>query len=229
MHVIDVGCGAGDATMQIAEVVGPTGSVLGIDSDPAVLAVAQERTDQLGLLNVGFKTATLMGLEPEQPVDALVGRLILMHLDDPVGAVRHLSSFVRPGGVITFQDFNTTRARPVPGVPELARCLDWAVGGLRAAGRHPDPGEQMTSILQDADLPPPGVLAIGPASADPGSQYYDYLVATVASLLPMIEKNGITRAEVDLPTLRDRLRREATAARSVIYLPELVGAWTIRP
>jgi SAM-dependent methyltransferase len=243
MRVLDVGCGAGDVAMQVAKLVGAGGSVVAVDNDPDVVALARRRAEELGVLNVRFQVSDLLDLQLDvpdwesdgrldqglgKPVDAVVGRLILMHLDDPVAAVRHLATVVRPGGVITFQDFNTTRARSVPAAPLLTRCMEWAVSGLIAAGRPADPGEQLAAILHEAGLPTAETLALGPATADPGSPYYDYLVATISSLLPMIEKTGTTADDIDLPTLTQRLRAEARRHQTVCYLPELTGAWTRR-
>ncbi|TVT09514.1 class I SAM-dependent methyltransferase [Amycolatopsis bartoniae] len=228
-HVLDVGCGAGDVTLQLAELVGPTGSVLGIDSDPGVLAVARRRAEEGGVATVRFEQTNVLDVQLDQPVDAVVGRLILIHLDDPVAAVRHLASFVRPGGLVSFQDFNLSRARAVPPVPVFTRSVEWVINGLVAAGRPVDPGERMSAILRDAGLPAPRMLALGPASADPESPYYDLVAATAASLLPLIETTGVPAAEVGVETLAQRLRAEAVAAGSTGYLPELVGAWTHRP
>jgi ubiquinone/menaquinone biosynthesis C-methylase UbiE len=230
MRVLDVGCGAGDVSLQVASLVGPTGSVVGVDADSAVLAVAARRARESYPDTVTFRRATLPDVAADEPFDAVVGRLILMHLPDPVDAVRRLSALVRPGGIVSFQDFNISAARSVPESPLLARCLSWIATALRAAGRNPDIGDEIVSVFQTAGFPTPGVAAATPASSDPESIGYEAAAAIVTSLLPVIEKTGVaTRAEVGPDTLLHRLRADGREHRSLVYFPELAGVWARVP
>jgi ubiquinone/menaquinone biosynthesis C-methylase UbiE len=230
MRILDVGCGAGDVTLQAARLVGPTGSVLGVDVDAEVLAVATRRAAESGIGNVAFRQAAISEVRLDEQVDMLIGRLILIHLSDPVAAVRAMSGLVRPGGILAFQDFNVSRARTVPAFPLVDRCIEWICDALRAGGRNPLAGEQLTTILRNAGFPTPRVAVTAPAFSDPDSSVYDYYVETVVSVLPFIEKAGIvTREEVDVDTLAARLRAGAREVGAVVYLPELIGAWATVP
>ena len=171
MRVLDVGCGAGDVSMLIADLVGPTGSVLGVDADPAVLAVARSRAQSLP--NVEFRQAVLPSVELAGPVDAVVGRLILMHLADPAGTVRALARHVRPGGVVTFQDFELDTCRAAPPTPLVTQSLDWVRGSMRAAGITPNPGENLYRIFRDAGFPSPDLSSSRPAGGSGGTSGED--------------------------------------------------------
>lgn len=223
MRVLDVGCGAGDVSLILAELVGPTGSVIGVDADPAVLEVARERAR--GLPNVEFAQALLPDVALDGPVDALVGRLILIHLPDPVEAVRVLSRHLRPGGVVTFQDFDLKGVRTVPSTPLIAGLLDRMAEAMRAGGADPDSGEQLYRIFRQAGLDVAGIAGATPAgNAD--SAVVPYAAATVVSLAPLLEKLGlVTAAELDPDTLLDRMRAELAAADAVLYAPELMSVW----
>ena len=72
MHVLDAGCGADDVSMLLAELVGPHGTVTGIDMDPAILEVARARAADAGLPNVSFIHADLTGLRLDERADALI-------------------------------------------------------------------------------------------------------------------------------------------------------------
>jgi 2-polyprenyl-3-methyl-5-hydroxy-6-metoxy-1,4-benzoquinol methylase len=228
MRVIDVGCGAGDVTMQIAAITGESGSVTGVDSDPAVLAVAARRAADAGLLNVTFRQASLPDVRLDGPVDAITGRAILLHLDDPAAAVRALSRLLRPGGIMTFQEFNITRARSVPPLPLVAQCIEWVCQAYRAVGRDPDTGQQLFSVFLDAGLPAPQMTVAVPAMRGPA--VCANAAGSVTSVLPVLEKAGIaTREEVDPGTLAERLWEQARACDALMIMAELAAAWTQMP
>jgi ubiquinone/menaquinone biosynthesis C-methylase UbiE len=225
MRVLDIGCGAGDVTMLISKIVGPTGSVVGVDADADILAVARQRARQAGCSNVSFRYAVLPDVPLEEPVDALVGRLILVHLPDPAGTLRTVVEHVRPGGLVSMIDVRTASTRAIPDVPLVTRCVDWCYAAFRAAGVDPDVGERLPRILRDAGLQLDSMSVAGTAGhAD--SAVVQYLAMTVGSLQPMIEAHGVaSRVEIDIDTLEQRLRDDLRAADAVIYAPELICAW----
>ena len=78
MRVLDVGCGAGDVSLMIGEMVGRTGRVLGIDHDAKVLATAHERAVGQGLGHVEFQEHALERFDGEAGFDMVFGRYILI-------------------------------------------------------------------------------------------------------------------------------------------------------
>ncbi|WP_433894756.1 class I SAM-dependent methyltransferase [Streptomyces sp. CA-111067] len=139
MRVLDVGCGLGDVTMQAARLVGPEGHVLGADVDDDLLAAARQRAKKAGLDNVAFAYAETPGIPVDGSVDAVIGRLILMHLKDPASAVRSLGTLVRPGGIISFQEVDIAYATSERAAPLAAACTKWCADAS-ATGGEPDPG-----------------------------------------------------------------------------------------
>src|SRR4029077_5990709 len=131
----------GAVCVVAADLVGPTGSVVGIDRDPASVAWASNRIAEAGYANIRFQTTEFHDFADSQPFDALVGRFILMYLPDPAATLRHLSQQLRPGAVIAFMEPDFTVDSSVfPEMPELrivddgslkrcgtaARALTWA-------------------------------------------------------------------------------------------------------
>ncbi|MFI6094959.1 class I SAM-dependent methyltransferase [Lentzea sp. NPDC051213] len=228
MHVLDVGCGAGDVTIQLARIVGPTGSVVGVDADANVLEAARQRVD---LANVTFRQATLPDVPLDHPVDAVVGRMILMHLPDPVTALRALSTVVRPGGVVTFQDMNTTRFRSVPALPLLTKCVTTLNDSLLAAGRALDTGERLHSLFLEAGLPGPELAVVAPTPHGEEKEAAVVMLGqTLLTALPFAEECGVVApGEFDQDTLTDQLLDELRSTPCAVYLAEMVGAWTRVP
>jgi ubiquinone/menaquinone biosynthesis C-methylase UbiE len=226
MRVLDIGCGAGDVTMIAARLVGPTGSVIGVDMNADVLDLARARTDEAGLTNVTYQQANLPDLELAEPVDALIGRLILIHLADPADTVRKLSALVRPGGVVSFQELNSRHPGSDPETPLVAQAYRWVGETLRSRrGSTPRKGQPTYRVLREAGFADIGAAMEIPAGT--GNSMVPYFVAgTVNSLLPMIEKAGVaTRAEIDIDTLAQRIAAELAEADAVLWPPELVGVW----
>ncbi|MFD0747509.1 class I SAM-dependent methyltransferase [Phytohabitans flavus] len=101
MRVLDVGCGNGDVAFVAARLVGPDGAVIGVDRDPAAIDRARARAS---LGNVRFLAADAAELDLDVPIDAVIGRQVLMHLAEPAATLRHLRKLLAPGGLIAFQE-----------------------------------------------------------------------------------------------------------------------------
>jgi ubiquinone/menaquinone biosynthesis C-methylase UbiE len=104
MRVLDIGCGMGDVTLLVAQLVGPAGLVVSIDLDQASIETAQRRASALGLDNTEFRRTDIAAFRDEEPFDAIVGRLVLEFLPDPVAAIGRLSLLLRPGGLMALQE-----------------------------------------------------------------------------------------------------------------------------
>jgi ubiquinone/menaquinone biosynthesis C-methylase UbiE len=103
MKVLDVGSGAGDVALLAADLVGPSGTVIGVDPNPSILETARERVRAAGLSNVSFIAEDIRSVDLDHDFDAVVGRLVLMYLGEPEAVLRSLSGHLRPGGIVAFQ------------------------------------------------------------------------------------------------------------------------------
>lgn len=102
-RVLDVGCGCGATTLELAERVGPAGSVLGVDVSAPMLGRARERADEAGLANVELHPADAQ-THPFEPAarDLVFSRLGVMFFADPVRAFANLRRALRAGGRTAF-------------------------------------------------------------------------------------------------------------------------------
>jgi len=143
--VLDVGCGCGDTTLELARRVGPDGHVLGIDVSAGMVARAAEAARAAGLRNVGFENADAQthGL-PRGHFDVVYSRFGIMFFADAAAAFTNLRAALRPGGRLALVCWQALRENP------------WLAVPLEAAARH------LTLP------PPPAPDAPGPFSfADP--------------------------------------------------------------
>jgi SAM-dependent methyltransferase len=226
MRVLDVGCGTGDVSFLAARLVGPTGAVIGVDRSAEAVAVAERRARGAGLGNVSFAVQDLSEFTLTAPVDALVGRLVLMYLDDPAATLRRLLDGVRPGGVVAFQEMDMAAATWEPDCPLLAVAADRIVQTFVRAGLDHRTGLKLARIYRDAGLPAPQTLQGARVESGPDSTVYDWLAQTARTLLPLMERTGVaTAAEVEVDTLAARLREEVVTADATVVPPPLIGAW----
>lgn len=101
-HVLDVGCGAGDSSLRIADMVGPDGDVLGIDISQALIGRAHERARASGSRATFRLTDAASDPLDGARFDCLFSRFGVMFFDRPVVALTHLHGLLRPNGRLAF-------------------------------------------------------------------------------------------------------------------------------
>src|SRR6267154_359803 len=115
MRVADFGCGVGVVTRMLGEMVGPSGSVTGIDVDGAQLEQASAFCVSKGVTNTSFAKAGACstGL-PRNSFDLVYCRFLLLHLPDPMSCLREMREVLRPGGILVVEDGDLASATSVP-------------------------------------------------------------------------------------------------------------------
>jgi ubiquinone/menaquinone biosynthesis C-methylase UbiE len=237
MRVLDLGCGMGDVSLLAADLVGPTGSVLGVDRDPQALARARERAAQHGCAGyVNFDQIHLdeLGLDKLRSgnlFDAAVGRYVLLYQSDPGSTLRRVASLVKPGGRLIFHELDFGQVVPPwPNAPLWVKTYSLMSEAFRRGGNPPDFGRRLARTFLDAGLPWPTIQAEIPVGGEPGSFVYGWVADTVRSLLPRIEQFGLaTAAELEVETLAARMEEEAVALGAQLIGPTQFGAWTPKP
>ncbi len=231
MHVLDMGCGVGDVSFLAAELVGPTGTVVGVDTNPDVLSIARQRAREFGLSQVVFGQGEVDRFTATEPFDAVVGRFVLMYQADPVATLSHVYSLLKSEGILVVQepDFGVGVAT-WPAVSLWQQVQHWTAETFRRGGVHHDIGGKLYSLFRRAGLPGPAVLehvSVGGGAAM--RPFCENSAEILTSLLPSMEQFGIATAQqVQVETLADRLEHETCSAEcQVTYVP-LVAAWTIR-
>jgi ubiquinone/menaquinone biosynthesis C-methylase UbiE len=230
MQVLDVGSGPGDVSLIAARLVGPTGTVLGVDAAPEMVELARTRAAEQGLSAAHFKQAAIDTIALDEPVDAIIGRLILMHLRDPAATLRHLSSFVRPGGVIAFSENDITGARSIPDMPLFRQVTAGIIGAFEAMGLSPRFGTILHTIFQDAGLGAPQLTLSTPIGTAADTDVLTYAAEVWRLVYPIAQHLGFAIDELgDIDNFVPRFRQEALAVNAIITMPPIVTAWAHVP
>jgi 2-polyprenyl-3-methyl-5-hydroxy-6-metoxy-1,4-benzoquinol methylase len=104
MRVLDIGCGIGDVTLLVADAVGASGSVVGIDRELKAVETARIRADHAGYRQIVFAVDTDESLQNYSQFDVAIGRYVLIHQPDPALMVRRAAASVKVGGIVAFQE-----------------------------------------------------------------------------------------------------------------------------
>lgn len=127
MSVLDVGCGFGPITLELAAVVGP-GVITGVDLQPGRIERARGLAAERGITNVTFAAADIYGLPfADDSFDAAFSHATLQSLPDQVEALRALRRVTRPGGVIGIRDLDWEGVLITAADPEVRAIHDMRV------------------------------------------------------------------------------------------------------
>ena len=227
MRVLDLGSGAGDVAMLAAQLVGPSGSVVGIDRNPQVLSIAMERAGRTGFRHLSFHEASVETFADDAGFDLVIGRYVLIHQTDPVAFLRAAARLVRLGGSMAFHELRLSDpCRSLPNVPlweMIDRLLHLA---FSSALPHYDAGDRLIEHFAHAGLPEPNLFCETHVWGAADVPYYAWAVDTLRVVLPQLKRLGIVAAEfMEMETLETRLGDAVRAARSQVTGAPQICAW----
>jgi len=151
LDLLDVGCGPGTLTADLAARVAP-GRVLGLDASADPLDEARTAAGRVGV-EVTFAVGDVYALDlPDDSFDVVHAHQVLQHLTDPVAALREMARVCRPGGVIAVRDVDYATFTWFPANPGLDRWLELYAAVARANGAEPDAGRRLIAWAHAAGL-----------------------------------------------------------------------------
>jgi ubiquinone/menaquinone biosynthesis C-methylase UbiE len=207
MRVLDLGAGPGDVAFLVAEAVGPTGSVVGVDREERSVALARRRAAEAGADNVAFTVASDDALPGDPPFDAAIGRFVLIHQRDPAAMIRRAAAVVRPGGIVAFlEPALYCDGLSLPEL-ELASAAASSIKRLMlAALPSPYVAGRMIPTFIDAGLPEPKVLWESVVIGSKDAVWLRSFVLSYKTFLPLMQKFGTVDPRVGDPeTLGERI------------------------
>jgi len=172
LRLLDVGCGPGTITLDLAGRVAP-GPTIGIDREPGVVAEARRLLESRAIAGVEFRTADAYALEfDDESFDVVHAHQLLQHLTDPVAALVEMRRVLRPGGVLAVRDGDYGGFVWAPSDPLLDRWMELYHDVCRRNGADADAGRRLLGWAQAA-----GFTEIHPSSstwtfADPESRQW---------------------------------------------------------
>ncbi len=226
MAVLDVGCGTGAITRGMAELATPTGTVLGIDASPALIAEAQAK--HAGVAGLRFAVGDVYTFRPDEPFDVVASARTVQWLANPYEALQRMVGFLKPGGTLSVLDYNHEKIawNPAP-PPSMLLFYDAFLRWRADAGMQNDIADRLAGYFETA-----GLLKIATTSqsetvrrTDPGYAAKMGIWATVAETRghQLVADGYVTEAQRQAAA-RDYTAWVATEADSMeMYLLAVEG------
>jgi len=146
--VLDIGCGPGTITIDLAEWVT---SVVGLDAAPEAVARAEEESARRACPNVQFQVASVYELPFDAGTfDVVYAHQLLQHLAEPVAALRETHRVLKPGGMLAVRDADYGTMVHDPHEPQIDLWLDLYHALARSNGGEPDAGRMLTRWVHES-------------------------------------------------------------------------------
>jgi SAM-dependent methyltransferase len=150
MSLLDIGCGPGTITADLAERIAP-GHLTAVDITDDALTAARGEVHGRNITNVSFATADVHALQyPDDTFDVVHAHQVLQHVADPVAALREMRRVCVPGGIVAARDADYAGFIWYPQLPALDRWLQLYSQAARANGGEPDAGRRLLAWAQEA-------------------------------------------------------------------------------
>jgi SAM-dependent methyltransferase len=230
--VLEVGCGAGDVTLLLAEAVGPSGKVLAFDREAKAIETTRARASMAGHSNVQYVVGSDIDFPGQAPFDAVFGRYVLIHQDDPARLVRDAAGVLRKGGVVAFHELimdHTTSSHSFPAVTSFETLCHAVTEAFRGNVPSPDIGRELVRIYCDAGLQVPHVTWECLVS-NWDSPMVNWLLSSLASMRKHLTEKDLNEAmRGDPQALLEKIQSELREANAQVVTRPQVCAWSIRP
>ena len=222
MRCLDVGCGGGHVSREMARLVGPSGQVVAVDADPTVVELARADTRAAGIENVEFLVGAAHELPAASSFDLVYARYLLSHVARPENVIAQMVERLAPGGVAIVEDTDTRGAFSDPACPALEEAFAVYRAVVRGRGGDVDRGPQLPRLLLGAGLVSVRVRVIQPAFLEGEGK------SITLGTLERVRANALQDGIADAATI-DRIIAELRAfidrKDTLVALLRTVQAW----
>ena len=224
MKCLDVGCGGGEVTFEIARLVGPDGHVTGIDMDEIKLDLARGAAAEKGLSNVEFQAEDVNDWNGTDGYDFVFCRFLLEHLSRPLDLIRRMWGAVNPGGVLAVEDadFGGLFCEPAnEGYEFYARMFPRV---LTRRGGDGGAGSKLYRYFLEAGIPDPGLKLV--QRADSAEQKH-LTVSTLEAIADGIVDEGLATQD-EVRAAIANLAESANDSTTIMGGPRIFQVWARR-
>ena len=225
MRCVDLGCGGGAVSLELAGLAGPAGSVVGVDMDEAKLELARRAARERGLGNVVFEAGDVNAWAAPGGYDLVYCRFLLQHLAGPVELLRRMWDAVRPGGVLAVEDADLEGLFCDPDNDGFAFYRRMYAAVLARNGGDPGCARRLVRYFRQAEIPGLSVRLLQGVSWDGDAKVLPLL--TLEAIASSIVRVGLAGAGEVAAAIEDLAALTADPA-AMVADPGIFQVWARR-
>ena len=222
MSCLDLGCGGGDVTLELAKIVGETGRVIGLELDDTVVELTRQDFQRLGLTNVEFKVADALNLNAENRYDVAYTRFLLTHLSQPQQVIEKMKTAIKPDGLIAIEDIQFSGHFCYPNCPAFDRYLQLYQQVVIDKGGDPEIGVKLPGMLRQAGFKTVNLNVVQPTFMTGEGKLLAQI--TLEKIRLAILERGLSSAE-EIDSIVAELKDFARNPQTVVSLPRIFQVW----
>lgn len=227
MRCLDADCGAGAISARLYDLISPGGKVLGLDIDPASIALTRKHNaDRIGL---DFEIQDLESFSPNtvsEPFDLIYCRVLLCHLPSPQEQLSRLASLLAPGGLLVVEDIDLRGCYSIPENNAHQKSIDLHEKVMTLIGGNPWIAKDLPGLYQKAGLKISGIDVNAITSTTPPGKHF-WLTTIECLKQAMIDESMITPTEYQ--ALYDELEQHFRRSDTLVALPRYLSIAGYRP
>ncbi|MEM2140991.1 methyltransferase domain-containing protein [Nitrososphaera sp.] len=155
MKVADIGCGTGNVSFAMSKVVGPKGSVVGVDANPTAVNYCMTIAKRKRIRNTKFVVGDAQNTSlPTHAFNAVYSRFLFQHLKDPAACLAEMVRITKPNGMVMVEDCDLSKWVIEPANPHVEQLWTWYEGIIKAKGSDPFVGKKLYRMFVDAGMKP---------------------------------------------------------------------------
>lgn len=226
MRVADLGCGIGATTAMLAEMVGPSGSVTGVDANAAQIEQAGALCRSQGFANTTFQHADACATRlPRASFDLVYCRFLLLHLPEPDNCLREMRELLKPDGILVVEDGDIASAGSFPPtVLDSGADLFVRLGPRR--GVNYSLARNLYHLIRAAGFPEPDIEIHQPAIARGENRFI--LKWSFEEAVPALLADGLVKSD-ELPEILHAMQRAIEDPAVLVLAPRMSSVWAKRP
>ena len=215
---LDLGCGGGDVSMMVAQMLGENSHVTAIDFDKEIISLAQKDAIQSGIKNMEFKALNVYDIDFENEFDMVYSRFLLSHLKDPLSVLFKMIRSLKPGGRIIVEDVEFSGHFSFPENEAFKSYIQLYKQSAELKDQNPEIGPSLFSLFQLAKVSNINFDVIQPCFNKGPGKWMAYI--TMDKIKESVINHGLADFEA-IDTLLKDLKEFTEDENTIISLPRI--------
>lgn len=222
MTCLDVGCGGGYVTNLMARLVGPSGKVVGTDTDNEILELASQDANAEGLRNVEFRNADALVCQEENGYDLTYARFVLTHLSEPERCLSAMVKACKPDGWVVIEDIDFTGSFCHPPCAAYETYTHLYQEVVRRRGGDANIGPRLPGMLRKSGVKDVQVNVVQPTHLEGEGKLMASITMQKISSSVISERLATENEVIEIVAGLDHA---AADTETVISLPRVFQTW----